>query len=179
MKMRKASIVSFAFIITLLFAIGVSAQTVSSKSGKGNQTVSSKSGKGIQTLSSKLGKGNLKTQKTIHLFNRQNLEGWYTYIKDRGRNNDPKAVFTVNDKLLHISGEEWGCITTDKEYKDYKLVVEYKWGNKTYGERATKAFDNGILLHSQGEDGAFMGIWMHAIECNVIEGGNGRLYCSW
>src|SRR5665647_531746 len=112
-------------------------------------------------------------QKTVHLFNGQNLDGWYTFIKDRGRDNDPKAVFTVKDKLIHISGEEWGCITTNKEFENYKLVVEYKWGEKTYGERFGKARDNGILFHSKGIDGGYSGTWMHSIECNVIEGGTG------
>ena len=112
-------------------------------------------------------------QETIHLFNGQNLDGWYTFIKGRGRDNDPKAVFTVKDELIHISGEEWGCITTNKEFENYKLVVEYKWGENTFGERFGKARDNGVLLHSKGIDGGYSGTWMHSIECNVIEGGTG------
>jgi hypothetical protein len=112
-------------------------------------------------------------QETIHLFNGQNLDGWYTFLKDRGKDNDPKGVFTVKDKLIHISGEEWGCITTNREYENYKLVVEYKWGGKTFGERLDKARDNGILFHSKGDDGGYSGTWMHSIECNVIEGGTG------
>lgn len=112
-------------------------------------------------------------QKTIHLFNGQNLDGWYTFIKDRGRDKDPKSVFTVKDGIINISGEEWGCITTNKEFENYKLVVEYKWGEKTYGERSDRARDNGILFHSTGMDGGYSGTWMHSIECNVIEGGTG------
>ncbi len=114
-------------------------------------------------------------QKTIHLFNRQNLDGWYTFIKNRGRDKDPKSVFTVKDGKINISGEEWGCITTNEEFENYKLVVEYKWGDKTYGERFGKARDNGILFHSKGIDGGYSGTWMHSIECNVIEGGTGDL----
>ena len=115
----------------------------------------------------------LLQQKTVHLFNGHNLDGWYTCVKDRGRDNDPKAVFKIEDGIIHISGEEWGCITTNKEFENYKLVVEYKWGEKTYGERLSKARDNGILFHSTGKDGGYSGIWMHSIECNVIEGGTG------
>ena len=112
-------------------------------------------------------------QNTIHLFNGKDLDGWYTFLQDRGRDRDPKNVFTVKDGILHISGEEWGGITTNKEYSNYKLVVEYKWGTKTIGSRAGKARDSGILFHSKGEDGGYSGIWMHSIECNVIEGGTG------
>ncbi|MGV3502575.1 MAG: 3-keto-disaccharide hydrolase [Adhaeribacter sp.] len=109
----------------------------------------------------------------VQLFNGRNLEGWYTFLKDRGRNNDPKKVFTVNKGLIRVSGEEWGCITTNQEYENYKLTVEFKWGSQTFGSRASKARDNGILLHSTGADGGYSGTWMHSIECQIIEGGTG------
>lgn len=115
----------------------------------------------------------LKLDKTIKLFNGQNLGGWYTFLKDRGKNNDPKKVFTVKDGLIHISGEEWGCITTEEEFEDYKLVVEFKWGGGTHEPRLDKTRDSGVLLHSQGRDGNFSGTWMNSIECQIIEGGTG------
>ncbi len=110
---------------------------------------------------------------TIHLFNGKNFDGWYKFIKDRGKDNDPNNVFTVKNGIINISGEEWGCITTQKEYKNYKLVLEYKWGEKTHGSRLNNARDNGVLFHSKGADGAWSGTWMYSIECNIIEGGTG------
>lgn len=112
-------------------------------------------------------------KKPIKLFNGNNLDGWYTFLQDRGRNNDPKKVFTVNDGMIRISGEEWGCITTDASYENYKLITEFKWGQTTYAPRLKNARDCGILLHSQGEDGNSQGIWMTSIECQIIEGGTG------
>ena len=94
---------------------------------------------------------------TIQLFNGHSLDGWYTFLKNRGRNNDPKKVFTVNNGMIHLSGEKWGCITTEKAYENYHLVVEFKWGEKTYEPRGEKARDSGVLLHSTGEDGAYSG----------------------
>ena len=110
---------------------------------------------------------------TIQLFNGQNLDGWYTFLKVRGRNIDPSEVFTVKNGMIRISGQEWGCITTEKEYENYHLIVEYKWGKKTFEPRVDKARDSGILLHSVGEDGGYSGTWMHSIECQLIEGGTG------
>lgn len=114
-----------------------------------------------------------KPHKTIKLFNGKNLEGWYTFLKERGRDSDPKKVFTVKDGLIRISGEEWGCITTKKDYENYKLVIEYKWGDQTFDPRVDKARDSGVLLHSTGMDGGYSGTWMHSIECQIIEGGTG------
>ncbi len=110
---------------------------------------------------------------TVKLFNGKNLDGWYTFIKDKGKNNDPNKVFTVDKGMIRISGEEFGCITTNDEFEDYRLVVEFRWGEITYDPRVDKARDSGILLHSVGEDGAVGGIWMNSLECQLIEGGSG------
>lgn len=110
---------------------------------------------------------------TIQLFNGKNLDGWYKYLKSTGKDNDPKNVFTVSNGEIFITGEDYGCITTNEEYENYRLVVDFKWGQKTYEPRIDKARDNGVLIHSQGEDGAFSGSWMYSIECQIIEGGTG------
>src|SRR5437016_2111858 len=66
------------------------------------------------------------------LFNGKDLSGLHTWVKDSGR-DDPKKVFTVHDGMIHVSGEANGYAATDKEYQDYHLIVEYKWGQKTDG----------------------------------------------
>lgn len=113
------------------------------------------------------------SDKTIRLFNGHNFDGWYIFLQKRGRDNDPKNVFTVQEGMIRISGEEWGCITTNAEFKNYRLITEYKWGELTWEPRLNKARDSGLLLHSKGEDGSKNGIWIHSIECNIIEGGTG------
>ena len=107
------------------------------------------------------------------LFDGHSLKGWYTFLEDRGRDNDPRNVFTVEDGMIRISGEEWGCITTDAEYENYRILLEFKWGELTHEPRLENARDCGLLLHSVGEDGGSQGIWMHSIECQMIEGGTG------
>jgi hypothetical protein len=113
--------------------------------------------------------------RTHHLLNGRNLDGWYTFLKERGRDNDPNRVFTVKDGTLRISGQEWGCLTTVEEYENYHLVVEFRWGDETFPPRAAKARDSGVLVHSVGADGAYGGMWMYGIECQMIEGGTGDL----
>jgi len=116
---------------------------------------------------------NADIKNKVNLFNGKNLEGWYTFVQNRGRDIDPKNVFTVQDGMIRISGEEWGGITSNQEFENYRLIVEFKWGGKTFAPRLENARDSGILLHSVGADGASDGIWMHSIECQVIEGGTG------
>ncbi|MCC6793723.1 MAG: DUF1080 domain-containing protein [Candidatus Hydrogenedentes bacterium] len=111
----------------------------------------------------------------IHLFNGKDLSHFYTFLRDRGKDVDPKKVFTVTDGMIRISGEEWGCITSKEEFGNYELTLEFKWGDKTWGDREKAARDSGILIHSIGEDGAYSGVWMHGIEVQMIEGGTGDL----
>lgn len=115
-------------------------------------------------------------KKTIPLFNGKNLDGWYTFVKSKGKGNDPDKVFSVEDGVIRVSGTEFGCITTNEEYENYSLEVEYNVGEHSYGSRKGKAFDSGILIHSNGKDGAYGDVWMKSIEIQIIEGGTGDFY---
>ncbi|MDD3586154.1 MAG: DUF1080 domain-containing protein [Thermoguttaceae bacterium] len=114
--------------------------------------------------------------KEISLFNGKTLDGWYKFVRGRGVNNDPNNVFTVQDGAIRISGEEFGCVTTNESFSDYVLTLEFKWGTQTWGKRKNAARDSGVLVHSYGEDGGFGGIWMRSVEANVIEGGLGDFW---
>ena len=124
-----------------------------------------------------------KSGDPVFAFNGKDLDGWYTYLNGP-KYEDPDKVFTVLDGMLHISGQGFGGITTKQTFKNYHLVAEFKWGDKTWdvpdpakpGEflrKATAARDAGILVHATGEDGAYKGHWLESIEVQLIEGGVG------
>ncbi len=66
---------------------------------------------------------NSSGQESVKLFDGHSLDGWYTFLQDRGRDKDPKEVFSVLDGMIRISGEEWGCITTNEEL----LLKKSEW----------------------------------------------------
>src|SRR5688500_2127044 len=107
------------------------------------------------------------------LFNGKNLTGLTTWLKESKR-DDPKKVFRVTDGLLHLTGEGFGYVATEKAYKDYRVVVEYKWGKKTDGGKYVR--NSGLLLNAIGPDGgAGNGTWMSCIECQLAQGCCGDL----
>ncbi len=108
--------------------------------------------------------------KTIRLFNGKSLDGFYTFLRSTGR-EDPEHVFTIHNKMAHVSGKEYGYFITEKEYENYRLVVEFKWGAKTHPPREGKARDSGVLFHVQGPDK----VWPYSIEFQMIEGGTGDI----
>ena len=123
-----------------------------------------------------------RAEDPIRLFNGKDLTNWYTFLatpsgeaKPLGKNQDPRGVFRVHDGMIHVSGEVYGTITTEKEHENYRIVVEYKWGEKTWPPRVENARDSGLLVHCTGPDGALSGAWMESIEANIIEGGTGDI----
>lgn len=104
---------------------------------------------------------------TIQLFNGRDLSGLSTWLKDT-RREDPRRVFRVTDGVLHLTGDGFGYVATEKEYRDYRLVVEYKWGKKTDGGKYVR--NSGILLHATGPDGGAGGAWPSCIECQLAQG---------
>lgn len=112
------------------------------------------------------------TDGPIKLFDGKTLGDCYTWLQDTHR-EDPRKVFTVADGMIHVSGDGLGSLITNKSYRDYHLVLEYKWGDKTWEKRVAAARDTGLLIHSGGADGGYGGIWMPSLEVQIIEGGLG------
>jgi len=133
---------------------------------------------------------NTKKDHWKKLFNGRDLSGWDTYIgpdlDDSGKpitgqpiglNNDPKHVFTVvnenGENVIRISGENWGALITTKEYENYHLQLQFKWGALLWGQKKGKKKDSGLLYHSVGKYGADYGAWMRSHEFQVEEGNCG------
>jgi len=124
------------------------------------------------------------------LFNGKDLSGWDTYIgpdlDDNGKpvtdvpiglNNDPRHVFTVvpdnGEKVIRVSGQNWGAIITKSEFENYHLQLQFKWGALSWGQKKGKKKDSGLLYHSVGKYGADYGAWMRGQEFQIEEGNTG------
>jgi hypothetical protein len=110
------------------------------------------------------------------LFNGRDFDGWHTFLKTKGANNDPEQVFGIEKGLLHISGKEFGYIITDKAYKNFHLALEFKWGKKKWPPRDadTTRRDNGILYYVPVD--AKDTVWPKSIECQIQEGDVGDIW---
>jgi len=115
----------------------------------------------------------------VPLFNGRNLDGWYIFLRDlerkpRPRNSDPEGIFKVKDGLIHVLGKEFGYIATEKEYDDFHLTVEFKWGDLKFAPRLDKRRDSGILYRfpADKEDK----VWPHSLECQIQEGDCGDFW---
>lgn len=121
------------------------------------------------------------------LFNGKDLSGWDTYIgsvfdsvtnektgSPIGLNNDPVGVFSVvnedSQAALRISGQHFGGISTQEEFQNYHLKLEFKWGQKKWIPKKNQKRDSGLLYHAVGPHGADWGFWMRSQEFQIQEG---------
>ena len=125
----------------------------------------------------------VRPAQAVRLFDGKSLAHFETWLVDSHR-EDPLRVFTVVDQVdgapaIRISGERWGGIVTREAYRDYRLIVEFRWGPITWGERRDRARDSGVLVHAQGAPGNTgadgNGPWMRSVEAQIIEGGVGDI----
>lgn len=119
------------------------------------------------------------TAAEVRLFNGENLEGWTTWLVDT-RKSDPRGVFSVRAGELRISGDGLGYLGTTRSFSNYRLLVEWRWGeaNTRWGDRIGRARDSGLFLHATGPDGNSHdggGAFMAAIECNIFQGATGDI----
>src|SRR5439155_10421947 len=107
-----------------------------------------------------------------------NLDGWYIVIRN-AKSTDPDHLVQIHDRAIHMykdapegSAQPVGYIVTDKEYSNYHLRLQYKWGTKRFEPRAKTRRDAGILYHIVGKDG----VWPRSIECQIQENDVGDIF---
>lgn len=108
------------------------------------------------------------------LFDGRSLGNFDVFLKSRGLNHDPDHVFQVEGRAIHVSGKEFGYIITKREFANYYLRAEFKWGAGTYAPREGHARDSGILYHVQG----VQKVWPRSIEFQILEGGTGDFWVT-
>lgn len=49
------------------------------------------------------------------LFQPSGKENWHVYTANGGANNDPLQVFRFGENTIHVSGEDFGYLVTEKK----------------------------------------------------------------
>lgn len=110
----------------------------------------------------------------INLITKEKFDSYPFSLNPKISKTDKKSdVWEITKDGLHVIGNGFGYFRTNTKYGDYHLVMEYKWGEKTWEPRLDRARDCGLLIHGHGPDGSLGGTWMPSIEAQLIEGGSG------
>ena len=139
-----------------------------------------------------------KTPDWTYLFDGKDLEQWDTYLGPGfgpevsweniesqppiGYNNDTLGVFSIVDQdgepVLRISGEIWGGIFTKRDFENYHLQLQFKWGDRKWypREKPSDKRDSGLLYHGIGTHGANDLFWLKSQEFQIQEGDCGDFW---
>ena len=106
----------------------------------------------------------------ISLFNGRDLTGWYTFLQKHGKDRDPDHVITIEDGAIHLykdapegSQVVMGYIGTEKEYGNYHLRFQYRWGTKKFQPRYALKRDAGLYYHLNGPDA----VWPRGLQFQI------------
>ncbi len=109
------------------------------------------------------------------LFNGKNFDGWYTYINGDGKNNDPDHIFTIEEGgVIHVLGKKFGYLSTENDYENFRLSVDFKWGERKWPPRENTVRDAGVLYYCVGTDK----VWMKSLEFQVEEHDCGDMWLT-
>ena len=112
------------------------------------------------------------------LFNGRDLTGWYTFLQQHGKNSDPDHVIVIEDDAIHLykdapekSKVVMGYICTEKEYGNYHLRFQYRWGTKKFEPRYALKRDAGLYYHLNGPDA----VWPRGLQFQIEQTNVGDL----
>lgn len=106
-------------------------------------------------------------EKTTSLFNGKDLSGWIPDVPEADKNKNLPPSFIVRSNCLVSLGEPRGHLLTEKEFKNYRLEVEYRFPGKPG--------NCGVLVHAS-KPRALYDMFPQSIEVQMESGNAGDFW---
>ncbi len=107
---------------------------------------------------------------TFSLFDGKTLDGWYADVPKADNNPKIEPSFVVRDGKLVSKGVPRGHLITKRSFKNYRLVVEYRFPGKPG--------NCGVLVHTDGERPRVLyGMFPASIEVQLQHNQAGDFWC--
>lgn len=104
---------------------------------------------------------------TINLFNGKDLAGWTPDVPDGDKDPKGPPSFVVRDGKLVSLGKPEGHLLTNARYRDYRLVVEYRFPGKPG--------NSGVLVHASTSRALYK-MFPQSIEVQLMSGNAGDFW---
>lgn len=100
------------------------------------------------------------------LFNGTDFTGWTQFLPPDSKLK-PGDVWSIKDETIICQGNANGYLSTEKEYSNYELRLQWRWGDKVTSSR-----NSGVLLHVNGADK----LWPKSAEAQLQSGSAGDFW---
>lgn len=104
----------------------------------------------------------------VELFNGKGLAGWHADVPEMDTNRNAQNPFIVRNGLLVSLGTPGGHLITDKEFDNYRLLVEYRF--------PSVAGNSGVLVHTSTPRALYK-MFPKSIEVQLEHGNAGDFWC--
>jgi hypothetical protein len=110
----------------------------------------------------------------ISLWNGRDFSGWRKYSNDRNANLDVLFSIEPFERHLVIKGKPAGYLITAREYENYELTLEWRWGlpREAPSPKTLSGLNSGVLLHVTGPDK----LWPKSVEAQLQTGRAGDFW---
>lgn len=105
---------------------------------------------------------------TTSLFNGKDLNGWHVDVPEMDTNTNAINPFIIRNGMLVSLGTPQGHLITDAVYKNYRLVVEYRF--------AGKPGNCGVLVHASTPRSLYK-MFPKSIEAQMMHDNAGDFWC--
>lgn len=109
----------------------------------------------------------LQAQQTVPLFNGKDLTGWVADVPAADKDPHLAPTFIVRSNLLVSLGKPPGHLVTEKDFRDYRLDVEYRFPKE--------GGNCGVLVHAS-KPRALYGMFPQSIEVQMLSGNAGDFW---
>ena len=107
-------------------------------------------------------------ERVTALFNGSNLSGWEADVPDHDKDPNIPPSFVVRDGLLVSMGNPKGHLVSTQVFRDYRLVVEYRFPGK--------GGNCGVLVHASTPRALYK-MFPQSIEVQMQSGDAGDFWC--
>jgi len=109
----------------------------------------------------------IKAGETVKLFNGKDFTGWQRFVDPRKRDVSPEDIWSIRDGVIVCRGQVPGYLRTEKQYANYVLRIQWRWGDEIASGR-----NSGVFVHTVGKDK----IWPKGIEAQLASGQAGDFW---
>jgi hypothetical protein len=99
-----------------------------------------------------------KDEGWIKLFNGKDFSGWKKFLDPKSKVS-PETIWKVEGDTIVCEGSVYGYLITEKEYENYVLKVQWRWG-----EKVARSRNSGVFVHVTGPDK----IWPKSVEAQLM-----------
>lgn len=96
---------------------------------------------------------------------------WYAYTKTSSERIEPTKIYEFTDRMVRMYGENIGYLMSKKSYKNFELILEFRWNIEEKFNRGNGKKNSGVMYNIPVDSPD--NIWPKGIQFQIKENTTG------